>query len=182
MWSRCHGPEGKIHTDRKDLAGSYELYEHVIHWEQRRSMSASILGHNTRERARPFIRTTLMCVSWRRLSIVNLSVPGTTTRSPQSEILSSIVSSSLRRWYGPSSPDGHLSGQPRSTKCRILDRNGFVRVAILHCLESIEVDSIRETWTGCTLDSSLKVDSLLHRGRRERASAFGLSHPFRNLT
>ena len=44
-----------------------------------------------------FIRTTPMWVSWRRLSIVNLSVWGRTTLKPQSRILSSIVSSSLRR-------------------------------------------------------------------------------------
>ena len=143
--NRCHGPEEKSHTDRGDFPGSFELCAHVKHWEQRRSMSASIPGHHTRERGRPFIRTILMCVSWRRFSIVNLNVWGTTTWSPQSKILSSIVSFSLRRWYGRSSSDGHLSGQPRSTKFKTFERMGFLRVAILHWLESIWVDSLRET-------------------------------------
>ena len=60
----------------------------------------------------------------------------------------------LLRWYGRSSNDGHLSGQRRSTKVWAFERMGSLPVVILHCLESIGVDSIRETWTGWTIDDS----------------------------
>ena len=182
MWCCCHRPDGKSHTDSTDFARSFELWALITHWKQRRSMTASILSYHTRERARPIIRTILMWVSWRRLSMVNLSVWGTTMLRPQSRILPSIVSASLRRWYRQSSSDGHLSDQPRWTKFWTFARIGFLSVAILHCLESIGVDSIRETWTGWSFNNSTSVDSVLDGGRRERSSALELSHPLRYST
>ena len=89
-WRKSYAASG-------DLAGSFLCCAQETHWEQRRSIFASIPGHHTRERARPFIRTTPMWVSWRRLSIVNLSVWGTTTLKLQSRIFSTMVSFSLRR-------------------------------------------------------------------------------------
>ena len=132
--------------------------------------------------ASTFIRTTPISVSWKMLRIVNLSVWGTTNRGPHSKILFSIVSSSLRRWYGRNPSNGHFYGQYLSTKFRTLKKLGSLRVAILHCLKSIGVDSIRETWTGCTLNSSSRDDSVLDRDRHQRASTFEFSHLLKYLT
>ena len=63
IWSRVQGLKGKSQTESWDIGGSFECWKHWTLCAQLRSMSLSIPGHQTLERASRFMRTTPMCLS-----------------------------------------------------------------------------------------------------------------------
>lgn len=92
------------------------------------------------------------------------------SKSPEQNIVFNSDLSARRR-HKRSALNGNLSRQFLWTKSRSFERMGLLRVAILHCLESIGVVSIKATCTVSAFNNFPRVDSVLDWNKRERAWA-----------